>query len=76
MPPCYPPSKWPLAGLTQLAEQDLTQPSIVLPSQETVEVCCILIKCMVINDCALTMLTGCNSSKIQPHIGATGYLSV
>lgn len=27
MPPCYPPSKWPLAGLTQLAEQDLTQPS-------------------------------------------------
>lgn len=73
MPPCYPPSKCPLAGLTQLAEQDLTQPSIVPPSQETVEVRCILIKCMVINDRALAMLTGCNGGKkkIQPRIGAT-----
>lgn len=71
MPACYPASKWPLAGLTQLAEQDLTQPSIVLPSEETVEVHCILIKCMVINGRALTMLTGCNGFKIQLHIGTT-----
>lgn len=27
MPPCYPPSKWPLAAVTQLAEQDPTLPS-------------------------------------------------
>lgn len=62
MPPCYPPSKWPLAGQTQLVGQDLTEPSFVLPSQETVEVCCILIKCMVINDCALAVLSGSTSS--------------
>lgn len=66
--------KWPLASVTQLAEQDLTQASIVFTSEATVTLHCFLIRCIVINYLLQAQLLGCVYYKIQDLEEAVTYI--